>query len=76
MESGTQTLPKNTPRMTVPIESVIIRFTDGSVKKIESCGEDGSAFYRESFFSGEKEAFATYETFIAKGVVKDIQGAK
>ena len=63
-------LPKATPQLTVPIKHFIVKFKDGSVKKIEV--GDGNGYYREELFVGEKEGFTTYQCFISKGLSKDI----
>ena len=63
-------LPTNTPKETVPIEHFIVRFKDGTVKKVTVT--DGDGFFRESFYRGDKGSFTTFECFIAAGESRDI----
>ena len=63
-------LPKTTPTLTVPIDHFIVKFKDGTVKKI-IVGE-GNGYYREEEYIGEKAGFVTYQCYVSKGVSKEI----
>jgi hypothetical protein len=60
--------------MTKPIEHFIVRFSDGTVKKVV-VGE-GNGFFREEEFVGTKESFTTYQCFVAKGSSREIPSSK
>jgi len=58
----------------VPIDHFIVRFKDGTVKKI-IVGE-GEGYFKEEFFKGALESFTTHEVFVAKGTETTIQNGK
>lgn len=59
---------------TQPIESILVRFRDGRVKKV-TVGK-GEGFYREEHFSGSKKSFTTIDCFVTEGIVTDIPSFK
>ena len=63
-------LPKATPQLTQPIDHFIVKFADGTVKKIVV--GDGNGYYREEKFIGETAEFTTYQCYVAKGISKVI----
>ena len=63
-------LPRTTPKLTVPIEHFIVKFADGTVKKI--IVGDGNGYYREEQYIGEAAEFTTYQCYVAKGLSRII----
>jgi len=60
--------------MTKPIEHFIVRFKDGTVKKV-TVGK-GEGFFREETVVGSKASFTTYQCFIAQGDAREIPSNK
>jgi hypothetical protein len=55
--------------MSTPIESVTIRFKDGSVRRINV--DTGEGIFTENRYVGTKKSFTTYSIFIAEGNLVD-----
>lgn len=56
--------------MMSPIKSFIVRFADGTRRKIEV--GDGEGFFREELISGSEKSISTYQCFVAGGSWREL----